>query len=63
MLYRKIATHCGNDIIERVTIEEQTAYYRQKQNRRKKQERETKVGTYEALLFTIGIFVVWYIGG
>lgn len=48
MVYRKIATYNGNDILERLTQEELGAYYRNKRCQRKKWERKAEIGALGA---------------
>ena len=67
MVYRKIATHQGNDILEKLSEEETDAYYRNKERQRRKENRETEVGAWVgsllAVCFFIGIFIVYIVGG
>ena len=67
MVYRKIATHNGNDILEKLSEEETAAYYRNKECRKRKENRETEVGAWVGSLlagsFFIGIIVVYIVGG
>ena len=67
MVYRKITTYRGNDILEKLSEEETAAYYRNKKNRKKKEDRETEVGAWVGSLlaggFFIGIVVVYIVGG
>ena len=46
MVYRKIATHNGNDILRPLSEEETAVYYRNKQNRKKKEDRQNTVAAY-----------------
>ena len=47
MVYRKIAETCqGYEILERLTEEEIAAYYRNKKNRKKKEDRQATIGAY-----------------
>ena len=67
MVYRKIATYQGNDILEKLSEEETAVYYRNKKNRKRKENRKTEVGawvgSFIAVSFFIGIFVVYIVGG
>ena len=67
MVYRKIATHNGNDILEKLSEEEIAAYYRNKERQKRKENRETEVGAWVGSLlaggFFIGIVVVYIVGG
>lgn len=56
MVYRKIATCYGNDILEKLTEEETAAYYRNKKNRKKKEDREAEVGAWIGSMTMAGIF-------
>ena len=46
MVYRKVCTYAGNDILEKLTEEETAVYYRNKRNRKKKEDKETTVSAY-----------------
>ena len=67
MVYRKIATCYGNDILEKLTEEETAAYYRNKRNRKKKEDRKAEVGAWIGSMVMVGTFfcfiVVYIIGG
>lgn len=67
MVYRKITTYRGNDILEKLSEEETVAYYRNKERRKRKEDRETEVGAWVGSLlaggFFIGIVVVYIVGG
>lgn len=67
MVYRKITTYRGNDILEKLSEEETAAYYRNKERRKRKEDRETEVGAWVGSLlaggFFIGIVVVYIVGG
>lgn len=67
MVYRKITTYRGNDILEKLSEEETAAYYRNKERRKRKEDRETEVGAWVGSLlaggFFIGIIVVYIVGG
>ena len=58
MVYRKIAETCqGYEILERLTEEEIAAYYRNKKNRKKKEDRQAEVGGMARFLFDGRIFL------
>lgn len=67
MVYRKIATYQGNDILEKLTESEQYEFDRRRKNRKRKENRETEVGawigSFIAVSFFIGIFIVYIVGG
>ena len=67
MVYRKITTYHGNDILEKLSEEETAAYYRNKERRKRKENREAEVGAWTGSLlaacFFIGIFIVYIVGG
>lgn len=46
MIYRKIATHNGNDILQPLSEAETAVYYSKKRNKKKKEDRETTVSAY-----------------
>lgn len=67
MVYRKIATCYGNDILEKLTEEETAAYYRNQRNRKKKKDRKAEVGAWLGSMVMVGTFfffiVVYVLGG
>lgn len=67
MVYRKITTYHGNDILEKLSEEETAVYYRNKERRKRKKNRETEVGAWIGSLLTvcffIGIVVFYIVGG
>lgn len=67
MTYRKICTYAGNDILERLTIEEQVVFDRERRNRKKKEDREAEVGAWIGSMVMVGSFffflAVYIIGG
>lgn len=67
MVYRKIATCYGNDILEKLTEEETAAYYRNQRNRKKKEDRKAEVGAWLGSMVMVGTFfffiVVYVLGG
>ena len=56
MIYRKICTYAGNDILEKLTEEETAVYYRNKQNRKKKEDRKAEVGAWIGSMIMAGSF-------
>lgn len=66
MVYRKIATCYGNDILERLSEEETAVYYRNKKKRKKKEDRKAEVGAWLGSMVMVGsffFFVAAYILG
>lgn len=68
MVYRKIAETCqGYEILERLTKEETVAYYRNKKNQKKKEDRKAEVGAWIGSMVMAGSFfffiAVYIIGG
>ena len=67
MIYRKICTYAGNDILEKLTEEETAVYYRNKRNRKKKEERKVEVGAWLGSMVMVGsfffFFAVYILGG
>lgn len=63
MVYRKIAETCqGYEVLERLTEEETAAYYRNKQNRKKKEDREAEVGAWIGSAMMIGFIFLMFFG-
>ena len=62
MVYRKIATCCGNDILEKLTKEETAAYYRNKKNRKRKEDREAEVGAWIGSAMMVGFIFLMFFG-
>lgn len=63
MVYRKIAETCqGYEILERLTEEETAVYYRNKQNRKKKEDREAEVGAWIGSAMMIGFIFLMFFG-
>ena len=62
MVYRKVCTHAGNDILEKLTEEEMAAYYRNKKNRKKKEDREAEVGAWLGSVLMVGFFFFMVFG-
>lgn len=46
MIYRKIATHNGNDILQPLTEAETAVYYSKKRNKKQKEDRQNTVAAY-----------------
>lgn len=67
MVYRKVCTYAGNDILEKLTEEEMAAYYRNKRNRKKKEDRKAEVGAWLGSMVMVGsfffFFAVYILGG
>ena len=67
MIYRRIRTACGSEVLEPLSEIEQAIYKRNKRNKKRKRSREEEVSAYIAgLLFfgTIIFFVAtWIIFG
>lgn len=67
MTYRKICTYAGNDILERLTIEEQAVFDRERHNRKKKEDRKAEVRAWIGSMIMAGSFfffvAVYIIGG
>lgn len=65
--YRKICTYQGNDILERLTAEEQAMLDRERRNRKKKEDRKAEVGAWIGSMTMVGIFfffcISWIIRG
>ena len=63
MVYRKIAETCqGYEVLERLTEEETAAYYRNKKNRKRKEDREAEVGAWIGSAMMIGFIVFLFLG-
>lgn len=63
MVYRKIAETCqGYEVLERLTEEEIAAYYRNKKNRKKKEDRQAEVGAWIGSAMMVGFFVFLVLG-
>ena len=56
MTYRKICTYAGNDILERLTAEEQAVLDRERRNRKKKEDRKNEVGAWIGSFMMAGYF-------
>lgn len=67
MIYRRIRTACGSEVLEPLSEIEQAIYKRNKRNKKRKRSREEEVSAYMAgLLFfgTIIFFIaVWVVFG
>ena len=67
MVYRKIYTACGTEVLQPLSEQEQAVYYRNKQNRKKKEDRESVVGAWIGSMLMCGTFfffiITYLIGG
>lgn len=64
--YRKICTHCGNDILEKLTESEQYELDRRRRNKKQKEDRMVTVGAWIGSMVMVGtafFFVAVYIIG
>lgn len=57
MTYRKICTYAGNDILERLTAEEQAALDRKRKNRKIKEDRQATISAYVFCILSGAIFL------
>ena len=57
MTYRKICTYQGNDILERLTAEEQAALDRKRKNRKIKEDRQATISAYVFCILAGAIFL------
>lgn len=58
MTYRKICTYEGNDILERLTAEEQAVLDRKRRNRKIKEDRKATIGAYVFCALAGAIFFI-----
>lgn len=58
MTYRKICTYQGNDILERLTVEEQAVLDRKRRNRKIKEDRKATIGAYVFCALAGAIFFI-----
>lgn len=58
MTYRKICTYAGNDILERLTAEEQAVLDRKRRNREIKEDREATISAYVFCALASAIFFI-----
>lgn len=58
MTYRKICTYEGNDILERLTVEEQAVLDRKRRNRKIKEDRKAAIGAYVFCALAGAIFFI-----
>lgn len=58
MTYRKICTYQGNDILERLTVEEQAVLDRKRRNRKIKEDRKATIGVYVFCALAGAIFFI-----
>lgn len=66
MVYRKITTTCGTEVLQPLSEQERAAYYRNKRNRKKKEDRESEVGAWIGSMLMYGtffFFIITYIIG
>lgn len=58
MTYRKVCTYKGNDILERLTAEEQAVLDRKRRNRKIKEDRQATISTYVFCALAGAVFFV-----
>ena len=58
MTYRKICTYQGNNILERLTVEEQAVLDRKRRNRKIKEDRKATIGAYVFCALAGAIFFI-----
>lgn len=58
MTYRKICTYKGNDILERLTAEEQAVLDRKRRNRKRKEDRQATISAYVFCALAGAVFFV-----
>lgn len=58
MTYRKICTYKGNDILERLTVEEQAVLDRKRRNQKIKEDRKATIGAYVFCALAGAIFFI-----
>ena len=67
MVYRRIRTACGSEVLEPLSEIEQAIYKRNKQNKKQKRNREEEVSAYIAGLLFLGTIIffiaAWIIFG
>ena len=56
--YRKICTYEGNDILERLTVEEQAVLDRKRRNQKIKEDRKATIGAYVFCALAGAIFFI-----
>lgn len=56
--YRKICTYQGNDILERLTVEEQAVLDRKRRNQKIKEDRKATIGAYVFCVLSGAIFFI-----
>lgn len=56
--YRKICTYQGNDILERLTVEEQAVLDRKRRNQKIKEDRKATIGAYVFCALAGAIFFI-----
>ena len=57
MVYRRIQTACGSEVLEPLSASEQSIYKRNKQNKKRKSDREEEVSAYIAVLLFFGTII------
>lgn len=67
MVYRRIHTACGSEILEPLSEIEQAIYRRDQKNKKRKSDREEEVSAYIAVLLFFGTIIffiaAWIIFG
>lgn len=58
MTYRKICTYAGNDILERLSAEEQAVLDRKRRNQKIKEDRKATIGAYVFCALAGAIFFI-----
>lgn len=61
MVYRRIHTACGSEVLEPLSEIEQAIYKRNKRNKKRKRSREEEVGAYMAGLLFLGTIIFFVI--
>ena len=57
MVYRRIHTACGSEVLEPLSASEYAIYRRNKRNKKRKRSREEEVSAYIAGLLFFGIII------
>ena len=58
MTYRKVCEYEGNDILERLTAEEQAMLDRKRRNRKRKEDRQATISAYVFCALAGAIFFI-----
>ena len=58
MTYRKVCEYEGNDILERLTVEEQAVLDRKRRNRKIKEDRQAAISAYVFCALAGAVFFV-----